>query len=282
MEDFIKHLGPLPRRFPGLLQIQTAGYIAHKREWLDRAFDTLNFSFVISGTGEYRTGSRVWEVKAPCVITQWPGRHVRYGAWLEWEEFYLIYNARAQKAIEAAQLASLNQPVWYIQSAGPVRRLLAELRELLAGDERGVGDRADRLCEQLVVESHLGEERVFADDAERAIDALRAYLEEHCAEELDFEQLALHHGFSPATFRRHWERYVGAPPARYCMKLRLRRACRMLVETGLSIGEIARRAGFEDPLYFSRKFSQSFGETASAYRQRLQTTRTGGPAQPSV
>jgi len=44
-------------------------------------------------------------------------------------------------------------------------------------------------------------------------------------------------------------------------------AGRLLVETGLNIGEIADNLGFADPLYFSRKFKQTHGITASEYRK---------------
>ena len=41
----------------------------------------------------------------------------------------------------------------------------------------------------------------------------------------------------------------------------------------LPMEEIARRCGFADPFYFSRRFRLENGETASAYRDR---NRVGG------
>ena len=58
------------------------------------------------------------------------------------------------------------------------------------------------------------------------------------------------------------------PPGRYRMQQRLRHACRLLTETSLSVHAVAAACGFADPLYFSRKFSQAVGMTATAYRQR--------------
>jgi len=43
-------------------------------------------------------------------------------------------------------------------------------------------------------------------------------------------------------------------------------AARLLRFTDLTIGEVAHRAGFADPLYFSRAFKRHAGEPPMAYR----------------
>jgi AraC family transcriptional regulator, transcriptional activator of pobA len=47
-------------------------------------------------------------------------------------------------------------------------------------------------------------------------------------------------------------------------------AARLLRFTDLTVGEIARRVGFDDPLYFSRAFKRHQGEAPQAYRARVQ------------
>ena len=43
-------------------------------------------------------------------------------------------------------------------------------------------------------------------------------------------------------------------------------AARLLRFTDLTVGEVAHRAGFTDPLYFSRAFKRHAGEPPMAYR----------------
>jgi AraC-like DNA-binding protein len=269
------HLAPLPRRFPGMLPVATVGYIPHKRDWIRHPFQTFNFSFILKGAGLYRTAQREWEVRAPCVITQWPGVHVEYGPHLEWEELYLIYDAAHMPTLRRSAFVKDGKPVWYLQDPGPVRRRLDELNEALTAGEALSPDRVDRLCESLVMESLISESTPVSGPHERAIRAARAQVEAGFLEEIDFDRLALDHGFSPSSFRRHWGEHVGMPPQRFLVGLRIRRACRLLVETSMGVGEIARALRFEDPLYFSRRFKELTGESASDYRKSHRYPVTG-------
>ena len=148
----------------------------------------------------------------------------------------------------------------------------------MAGGSRegGFADRVDRLCELMVIESMLAETRETLTTEERAIDAIRAQVKQQFLQDHDFHALAREHGFSDSTFRRYWAARVGAPPARYLMRLRLEEACRLLVETRLKIGEIAEAAGFRDPLYFCRRFRAETGVTAVAYRRSHQSPLSFG------
>jgi AraC-like DNA-binding protein len=47
-------------------------------------------------------------------------------------------------------------------------------------------------------------------------------------------------------------------------------AARLLRFTDLTAQEIAQRVGYDDPLYFSRAFKRRYGESPSAYRERVQ------------
>ena len=55
------------------------------------------------------------------------------------------------------------------------------------------------------------------------------------------------------------------------MRLRIGEACRLLVETHRTIGEIAATTGFTDTLYFYRRFRIETGVTAGEYRRNHQS-----------
>jgi len=128
-------------------------------------------------------------------------------------------------------------------------------------------DEADRLAEALLVRSALVRQTARRDDPASRIATARTMLESHFLEHHDLDAFCRSHGMSQAAFRRHWLSAVGMPPARYLASLRMREACRLLANTDMRIGAIARLLGFDDPLYFSRRFRSAHGMTARAYRR---------------
>lgn len=272
MDKFVIHLNPTPRRYPHACPVGSIGYIPEKNDRVSSTFHTFNFSLILDGEGDYTFDGKTWRVIAPCVITQWPGLFVEYGPERTWEELYITYDANRQPFFEEKRFANRDMPVWYILDPGPTRQKLTELRELIEDiNAWGRADEIDRVCEMMILESLIAQDRPYRDEKEKAIQSIREYVTDHFSGPIDFDELALDFGFSPASFRRHWGRIVGIPPGQYVTRQRMRRACRYLVETNMRIGEIAWAIGYEDPLYFSRKFRDYMGLTASAYRETHST-----------
>jgi len=276
MQPFACHLAAMRRMFPHHCQLSSSGYIPDKREWIDREFATLNFSFILSGAGEYHFDGRVQPVIAPCVITQWPGEPVRYGPSETWEEWFLIYDPACVPELKRLGFARRERPLWHMRDDVQAREALEEMDGLRQHvQQRGAADRIDRLAENLLLASLLAQAHPAQDPRDRAIRRLRRQVEEEYLVDHDFAALARSAGFSPATFRRRWSRLVGVSPRRFVQEMRLRKACRMLVESELSVGEIAAGLRFRDPLYFSRLFSRTVGISATEYRSRYRMPASG-------
>ncbi|MFW5829657.1 MAG: helix-turn-helix domain-containing protein, partial [Planctomycetota bacterium] len=206
-------------------------------------------------------------VRAPCVLTQWPQQDCDYGPDEQWEECFLIYDAARCQDIREMRLYDPERPMWSVADAGPLRQGVAELRRLLAlRPLERVVDRIDRCAENLIVASLLAAE---ADDPSlAAVARCRDLIEADIWRDHDWDLLATEAGLSRTHFRRLWLRLVGCPPQRYIMRLRLEHACRLLAESRRSIQEIAAVTGFDDPLYFSRRFRALVGIAPSDYRRQ--------------
>ena len=271
MEKFVRHWGPGIRRFPASFRLQSLGSIPGKRAWVTHAFGTVNFSLILSGGGEYHARGRCWKVRAPCVIMQWPGEHLRYGPaapYASWDEIYLIYEASLTEAFRSVGFFREDRPAWRIRQIERVTRTLDSLLDWArAPGSEGTADRVDRLAEQVILETLLGEAAVERDPTACFILGLRDRLREAPALQPDWDREAMQHGCSPSTFRRRWQQIVGVAPTRYLTALRMREAQRLLVETRLPAARIGERVGYPDPLYFSRRFHEQVGLTAREYRQ---------------
>ena len=71
---------------------------------------------------------------------------------------------------------------------------------------------------------------------------------------------------SPSHFSRLFRQIVGSAPQKFDAQIRLKTAASLLKSTDLTVTEIARSVGFDDPAYFARSFRQRFGVTPSEAR----------------
>ncbi|HSI82323.1 MAG: helix-turn-helix domain-containing protein [Candidatus Methylacidiphilales bacterium] len=74
-------------------------------------------------------------------------------------------------------------------------------------------------------------------------------------------------GLSPNHFRLLFTRQVGASVTQHLHRLRMREAMNLLRYTSLSIKEIAANIGFNDPLYFSRRFHEHWDIAPTGLRK---------------
>lgn len=94
------------------------------------------------------------------------------------------------------------------------------------------------------------------------------HLDAHLGEDLDVASLAAVAHLSPSRLSHLFTAQVGTSITRYVESQRMELAARLLELTATPIAEVARRAGFRDPLYFSRRFRARRGASPTAHRAR--------------
>lgn len=106
-----------------------------------------------------------------------------------------------------------------------------------------------------------------------AVRAASSLLEEKPEQRWSLGELAEEVHVSPAYLARLFDRQLGLPPMTYLARLRAERAAALLIETDLSVAEVGRLVGWDDPNYMSRRFRQFFAMAPAAYRSSF---RPGG------
>ena len=131
--------------------------------------------------------------------------------------------------------------------------------------------RAEALLRELVRELS---ERHASDGGDQALDDPRQVLLLEMARRIaarpdraySVAQLAAEAELSTARFGEHFKRVNRMTPQRFIMEQRMAEATRLLSETVLPVGEVARLSGFSQPQYFTRLFKQRTGQTPRAFR----------------
>lgn len=101
----------------------------------------------------------------------------------------------------------------------------------------------------------------------------RQWALERVSEPLNLKDLARHANMSVRTFTRRFRTEVGQSPHEWVVQQRVDHARQLLESTELSINEVARAAGFADPVLLRKHLRHFVGLTPNAYRQSYSATR---------
>lgn len=96
-----------------------------------------------------------------------------------------------------------------------------------------------------------------------------AFIANNFAGPITVEDVADHVGVCRSRLYRAFRDHMDLSPTLYMTQFRMQQACLLLEKTNLSIKAISYSVGFEDPLYFSRRFKEIFGVPPTEYEQKI-------------
>lgn len=109
------------------------------------------------------------------------------------------------------------------------------------------------------------------DQTEVRVKKMMLYIQEHYAERVTLDEIAMAASISTRECLRHFRQRLHTTPVRYLIDCRLDAAARRLLTTGQSVTDIAADCGFASGSYFTKLFRERFRMTPMAYRKK----RTG-------
>ena len=98
---------------------------------------------------------------------------------------------------------------------------------------------------------------------------IRHVMRENCLHNLSVKDFAALTGRSAASFSRDFKRQFGMTPGRWLIEARLEKARQLLLDTGLSVTEIALEVGYENSSHFIKAFKDKYGQTPKKARARI-------------
>ncbi|WCM61180.1 response regulator [Paenibacillus polymyxa] len=101
------------------------------------------------------------------------------------------------------------------------------------------------------------------------IQHIRAYIEQHAAENISLKSIAARFYMNPVYLGQLFRKTYGVYFNEFLLKLRVQEAKRLLRQTDLRIYEIAERVGFGSSDYFVTQFEKMAHATPSEYRNSL-------------
>ena len=104
------------------------------------------------------------------------------------------------------------------------------------------------------------------------IDTSLKFMRENLHKHLSLKNMAEHVNLSVSYFSRIFIAQIGTSPSKYLAQLRMEKACHYLEETEMKVNQISPLVGFDDPLYFSRLFTNYLKLSPTQYRENKNRT----------
>lgn len=103
-------------------------------------------------------------------------------------------------------------------------------------------------------------------DIYQRIVAAKLFIDEHCREQIDLDQIAAQAFLSRFHFHRLFKHIYKKTPHQYLTQKRMDAAKLLLEKEGISITDVCTMIGFESPGSFSSLFSKTSGHSPQYYR----------------
>ena len=270
LEDNTRYILPISSGYHNIKPLDGADYA------LERPGGRLDYQIIYmqSGEGQFEVGQTSFRVTAGQVVVIRPHeRHAyRYFHDKETSVYWLHCTGYAMGEIIAA-CALPTPPVLTVGQSRHLKELFRSVMlELQRKDAEYIGIASSLVLQLLYyilrkrttlteVPQHLRDERV-----DRSI----MIMYERYSEPWTAETLAAQVNLSPSRFIHLFTQMHRVSPIRFLNALRVSKAKEFLGNDGMSVGDVSRMTGFQNPQYFCRLFHKETGLTPTEYRRTLE------------
>ncbi|CAN5383875.1 AraC family transcriptional regulator [soil metagenome] len=256
---------------------ETVRWHFHPEYEINLITDTTGRYFVGDHTGTFEPGQLVmvgpnlphnWVSELPdnrpvaqrCVVLQFSGRCIKHGI----EAFPEL--GHIERLLADSQRGILFSPAMARRAAGSLNALL---------NARGF-QRVHQFLALLDMLSQAQDNTLLATPAFRpdpegyqssTINQVLAYLADHLGDKLRESDLARYAGMEASAFSRFFRRHTGVPFVAYLGRLRMNRACELLINSESAITDVCYACGFNNVSNFNRQFLAAKAMPPSQFRR---------------
>lgn len=103
------------------------------------------------------------------------------------------------------------------------------------------------------------------------VERTKTYIKENYRQDIDFEKVAFNIGYSFDRFRHIFKQETGVSIYQYLLNCRLYAAKQMLLDSNLTVKEVARNCGFDSVIHFNNFFKSKMNTSPIQFRKSSRT-----------
>lgn len=256
-----KHSYKYPQRTLGALAVCNTGVQRCESgySWGPGVRDHYLIHYVIAGKGRYRVEERWFELSGGDLFLACPDQSVFYQADAEqpWEYCWVGFRGTEAKLLLDQTGLGPRAPVLTGAGADVYKQMMRiyESRGSLPHQAAFMTGALYQLLAALMRDRRAPALRSEGDCVCRACD----FIANNLSMPISVEDVAAHVGLSRSRLYRLFMAELGLSPVQVLTQVRIRQACVLLRRGGLSVKAVAASVGFDNQLYFSRRFREIMG-----------------------
>lgn len=255
---YIRSLGYYPK---------AAGHYTYRKKGLPENF----LFYCVDGKGWYKIEDKQFEVKPNEFFILPQNVEHAYGSSTDdpWSIYWMHFGGEVLPELNAMHSVQAHFKPFYIKNTNEMQECFTKICKALE-----LGFSIDNLmfanmCLSYFISMFIYNSKHFvrtASDKLDCVDNAILFMQTHIDENITLNQISNHFNYSPSRFSGLFKQKTGYAPIDYFIQLKMQKASQQLDFTDKSIKDIALTLGFDDPYYFSRRFSKVIGMSPTSYR----------------
>jgi AraC family transcriptional regulator, arabinose operon regulatory protein len=245
---------------------KAAGHYTARKKGLPENF----LFYCVDGEGWYKIEDKRYEVKANEFFILPQNVAHAYGS-LEkdpWSIYWIHFGGESLAQFNQLYEVQSHFKPYYIKSSNDIFSGFSKMYKALE-----LGYSIDNLMFANMCLSHFitffiynSKQFVVTEDRISPVDRAILFMQEHINENISLNDLSSLYNYSASRFSSLFRQKTGYAPIDYFIQMKMQKASQQLDFTDKSIKEVALNLGFDDPYYFSRRFSKVIGMSPTKYR----------------
>jgi AraC-like DNA-binding protein len=246
---------------------KAAGHYTLRKKGLPENF----LFYCVDGNGWYKIEDKEYEV-GPNEFFILPQNVAHaYGSSINnsWSIYWIHFGGESLPLLNATHSVQSHFKPYYVKNSNDIQTCFTKMYKALE-----LGFSIDNLlyanmCLSYFITLFIYNSKHYAINTSEKIDCVDGailYMQAHIDDNISLNEISNHFNYSPSRFSGLFKQKTGYAPIDYFIQLKMQKASQHLDFTDRSIKDIALTMGFDDPYYFSRRFSKVIGMSPTKYR----------------
>ena len=259
-----------PSKVNPFLTIHPSSYGFEPR--VGRILDEFQILFIVKGSGFFEsTRYSKTVIEKGTIILLFPGEWHSYNHDPEtgWDEYWVGFDGENVRMMMASGFFRADESVFKIGVDDEFVSFYRSIIQYAEQEALGYQQVASSIVRHMLgLLYYKKQNSLFVEkDVVDKINQARLLIRDHINQPLSPSEVADRLGVGYSWFRKAFKKYAGISPAQFQMQIRLQRAKELLLNTQMSVSEIAYELTFDTTGQFSTFFKQRAGMTPKDFRK---------------